>query len=815
LSEDVQTALVDFQRYLLDQIPPLTASDAVQTLMEQPPQLMMKQVNAWAVEQGRLQDASMSDFLFHALKKIYLFASLKLVERTAVERYLNSVFPLAMEACPAEERELLRKNLIALRDSADLLASSAQGAVDVGRTPAKKVEQPKGPLTDIVARSARRLGLVIDRLAKYVKPAAPRVATADGESVEEAPQFQPAAELLAMAAASSTSDAELRDYIQSLRPYTGDADPASLLHVLAKGVPSWDIVLPSDAKVRAPAPIEAMHKILSLTNDPNEGTKRFRELVMSAVEQFNSGMLSASISMLELARAVIEEKKIDSSTVDRVRSDAVEALSFEEVRKYSESKSKRALLPKALAFFPTLQIGALFQDLRGEQRPDRRRTLLALLEAYGADAREQAIAELDVELNRGSGEIDTYYLRNVIYLMHRIPRDPDMPVDIELQLLTRASSRGQSIYVIKEAIVPLGQIKSGDSVQLLVLRLAEFEAILLKKDTSIYPAEQVQKVLDRIIASLARIASPAALLTIARHGMKANPILGDTRARLAALAQHDLSFDEATVDVIVQAIREDLPKKILGKVLPKLTQPPPVRLIEALSSTRSEAVESLFAEVADKFPEEAIGIVAAAALQNLREAGKQVPSAPDGSAASLTGDLQFFGLPALMQSLADNQATGIVTLSSKQAGQTNGKILFVEGKFGDAQAGPLRGADAVYQLLERPIVGSFAFVPQPVFSVKVKVEPQPVMPLLLEGIRRHDELKQISVVAADDLALKPTEVRPSPDSEENDPAVVREVWLKASSGGRVGEWEGQIGADAYRVRRLVARWLEEGALQPA
>ena len=167
-----------------------------------------------------------------------------------------------------------------------------------------------------------------------------------------------------------------------------------------------------------------------------------------------------------------------------------------------------------------------------------------------------------------------------------------------------------------------------------------------------------------------------------------------------------------------------------------------------------------------------------------------------------------------MQSLADNQATGIVTLSSKYAGQTTGKILFVEGKFGDAQSGLLRGTDAVYQLLERPIVGTFAFVPQPVFSVNAKLEPQGVMPLLLEGIRRHDELKQASVVAADDVVLKPTATKPSADAEESDPAIIREVWLKASSGTCIAEWEPQIGADAYRVRRLVARWIEEGALQP-
>ena len=39
LPEEIQTALFDLQRYLLDQIPPITAWDSIATLMEQPPQL--------------------------------------------------------------------------------------------------------------------------------------------------------------------------------------------------------------------------------------------------------------------------------------------------------------------------------------------------------------------------------------------------------------------------------------------------------------------------------------------------------------------------------------------------------------------------------------------------------------------------------------------------------------------------------------------------------------------------------------------------------------------------------------------------------
>jgi hypothetical protein len=42
---------------------------------------------------------------------------------------------------------------------------------------------------------------------------------------------------------------------------------------------------------------------------------------------------------------------------------------------------------------------------------------------------------------------------------------------------------------------------------------------------------------------------------------------------------------------------------------------------------------------------------------------------------------------------------------------------------------------------------------------------------------------------------------------------VREVWVNATSGRSVAEWEPRVAADAYRVRRLLWRWMEEGALQ--
>jgi hypothetical protein len=242
------------------------------------------------------------------------------------------------------------------------------------------------------------------------------------------------------------------------------------------------------------------------------------------------------------------------------------------------------------------------------------------------------------------------------------------------------------------------------------------------------------------------------------------------------------------------------------------TKPAPLRIIEALSSTRAERVEALFAEIAQKFPEHDFGKAAAAALYNLTNAAAQAP-VRQTNAATLTGDLDFFGLPSVLQSLADQQATGIVTLTNRRTGQTAGKLLFVAGKFADAQAAHLRGADAVYQLLEIPVAGTFAFVPNP--AAKMKGDPIDVMSLLFEGIRRHDELRQLVLFVPDDLALRSTSVKPTPDPEETDPGFIRDVWVKASSNTRLGDWEAQVAGDSFRIRRLVARWMEEGALQPA
>src|SRR5207248_8803063 len=197
----------------------------------------------------------------------------------------------------------------------------------------------------------------------------------------------------------------------------------------------------------------------------------------------------------------ITEKKLDAAAVDHVRAEAVESINAAQLRKYAENKGRHAALRLVLGFFPTIRLEELFRRLRGEEKAERRRSIIGYVEAWGAVGRDAAVEELGRELERL--DVDTYYLRNLIYLLHRVQRATDVSVPRELELLTQASARGQNIYVIKEAATALGQIALENSVKLLTLRLAEFEAMLLRGDSGDYPAAEVQKLLDRVAGALA------------------------------------------------------------------------------------------------------------------------------------------------------------------------------------------------------------------------------------------------------------------------------------------------------------------------
>src|SRR5205814_197758 len=130
-------------------------------------------------------------------------------------------------------------------------------------------------------------------------------------------------------------------------------------------------------------PIEAMHRLITLPQDPEEGSKRFAEMVGAAIEQFNDGNLAPAVAMFDLADRILTEKKIPEGVAKSILHRSHEGLDTSRLGKLAERPEKHPMLRRVLSFFPALTPRGLLEDLTHEPKRDRRKLLLALLEVHG------------------------------------------------------------------------------------------------------------------------------------------------------------------------------------------------------------------------------------------------------------------------------------------------------------------------------------------------------------------------------------------------------------------------------------------------
>jgi hypothetical protein len=140
-------------------------------------------------------------------------------------------------------------------------------------------------------------------------------------------------------------------------------------------------------------------------------------------------------------------------------------------------------------------------------------------------------------------------------------------------------------------------------------------------------------------------------------------------------------------------------------------------------------------------------------------------------------------------------------------------ISLLHGGIARCQRGAVSGKDALFQTFENANMATFSFITKKEDDVHPDGSVWGVGPLMLEAMRRYDELKRARVLIPPSATLRATGSRPPVHSQEDDPQLVRDVWVKASSGEPPAAWEGDLGADAWRIWRLLEFWVDNGALQ--
>jgi uncharacterized protein DUF4388 len=810
---EVKEALYELQQYLSDRLAPLMVADSLGMLATLPPELTAAEIQTWIAAQyhGAGAQVPISDYLFHALRKIHVVGDFSLVPAAALQAYLQQLKVLLLEFCPEADRELLRTNLARLGESTsgppppvEILHRQPGGEAG-GLTAAPLAAEagaPPVPMSAEIARGMRRFTLLLDRLARTPLPTSaapdPNAPDARRELLSQA---------VAQAAQSASSGQEMDQYLDKLRQTGVAAHTDQLFRALGDSLPGWSVPLPAGGAAAMTGPAEAMYRIVALSPGYEEAARRFRDLVQAAVHQFNEGLLTRAATMFGVASRLVAEKKVGQPVADAVQKSSNDVLGPERLRKFAESPDRHALLRSVMNFYARLTPQGLLRELREEERRDRRRLLLALLEVHGAAARAAAMESLETSLSGGAKEADPYYQRNLIYLLRQIPRPPEAPVEDEIDLMVRAAPVGAGAVVLKEAILALGRIHHDKSEVALVGYLRTFEVMALKPETAAYDSTEVLTLLDRTASSLAALGTKGTLLALLDHGLKAQPELGDARLRLMDLGGHDLRSHPVLAAKLVATVKAELPKSVMGIVIKKGADA--VRpLVAALAGTPSAEVQALLSDVAARFSTEPLGQAAARALAAQRSAaGARAATGP-----SLSGDLELFGLPNLLQNLADNKATGALTLFTTD--RTILSVLNLEGgRLRGCQTGVLRGKEAFYQLCERPLPGTFALASHRDAKPEKSAEPPiDLVPLILEGLRRHDELRQASALVADDARLQATGAARTSVQGEANPDLVETVWKMASAGTPPRQCESEVPVDAYRVRRLLAHWVEEGAL---
>lgn len=794
-------AIEELHLYLSDQLAPLMVADSFELLVKHDPQVVASGIHSWITGMTR-RDTSipLSDYLYHAVTKIHQMQEYKLVSPNEFAPFLAGLKLEILNYCPPEEREVLKNNLDLLGTAP---ATGLSSSVNVVIRPS--APEPVAAKADPVKeKDIRHLGYVISRLERRLS------AVASDPAVAAPMKEQVVSETIAEAARTANESTELKKTLEHLRQLGIQAGPDDVFRALGRSMPGWTLPGKPDNPVPENSNLLAMHRLISKAPDPAESSNQFRHLIKAAVERFNEGSLPQAAAMFDLASKIMNAKEVDPKAVELVVNKGHDNLDEEKMRKYTETPDQHFLLRKVLNFFPALGAQGLMEAIYDCPKRDRRKLFLVLLEIHGEAARKACLEYLRKPMEGNAPEIEIWYRRNLIYLLRRIPASEGEPLEETVNTVLPYIERNLIPMIVKETLAYLPLLRHEKVELALKEMLQELESMIAKPETALYERKEIQQLLDRVVSCLCRLGTQSARSAVLDHVLKKKPD-NDAIARLAEFSNYDISEDQSAMDRLLEAIQANLPLKRLGIVLPQKDFI--VKwLATALSGTFALPARSALQDLAQRYPECESGRAAASALskQDQSRTAKRQPA--EAQTASLTGDVELFGMPALLQSLGDNGLTGTLNLKSPK-GEVFASITLLKGRMKACRNGVLSSESAFFQLLEKPQPGTFQFIRALEAAKGSEANLPELLPLMLEGLRRHDELQGLRALIPDEARIKAKAPKPIPLPGEKDGLFFRDVWMAVQSETKPVDLETGIVMDAYRIRRLLAHWLENGIIE--
>jgi CRP-like cAMP-binding protein len=187
---------------------------------------------------------------------------------------------------------------------------------------------------------------------------------------------------------------------------------------------------------------------------------------------------------------------------------------------------------------------------------------------------------------------------------------------------------------------------------------------------------------------------------------------------------------------------------------------------------------------------------------------------PRTTAKQLQGNLKYFDLATVIQTLIGSHQTGSLLVIQDGGKHKLAELFFFRGNICRAKVKHLTGDDAVYQLFQSPIEGEFSFQGREVREDEVQTDiTMPAISLLMESVRLQDELPllQERIPDADRVLRQKSSQLSWEDPESVELAAA--VWSRLKKGASMTDLQRDIPRCTYSLYRTVVTLLDAGQVE--
>jgi CRP-like cAMP-binding protein len=184
---------------------------------------------------------------------------------------------------------------------------------------------------------------------------------------------------------------------------------------------------------------------------------------------------------------------------------------------------------------------------------------------------------------------------------------------------------------------------------------------------------------------------------------------------------------------------------------------------------------------------------------------------PRASTKQLQGNLKFFDLATVIQTLIGSHQTGSLVVTQENGKQKIAEIFFFKGNIAKARVRHLSGDDAVFQLFQSPLEGEFSFTGRTVAEEEVQTDiTMPAISLLMESVRLQDELPLLQEKVGDAARVWRQKAPQLNWVDAETVELAAAVWSRLKKGASMADLQQTVPRCSYAVYRTMLTLIETG-----